>query len=88
MGLLTYTHNNSGNDWVNGAGWEALRAAGWGLDEYTRCDGTIQPYAAYKEFDKRGEGMDEWEALTGGDRYDTGCPCCGPPHSFLWEPDR
>lgn len=33
------------------------------------------------------EAVDEWETVTGKSSCDTGCPCCGPPHSFT-EYDR
>lgn len=43
--------------------------------------------SAAKEFNNWGEGVDEWQRITGQGAWEKGCECCGPPHYFTFYND-
>lgn len=90
---IEYSSNNSGGYWwLTDKDWEALEGAGWVVewlkddpnyvtDENGEWLGTKALRA--KRYDLPMEMvMAEFAMLTGQDLGDTGCSCCGEPHSF------
>jgi len=98
-GKVSYSSNNSGGSWwLKDEDWQALEAAGWNVEWYRdRLDWDGKPYPdgryiggalatnASKEFFSLGEGVAEWERITGERASDAGCSCCGAPHSLTYE---
>jgi hypothetical protein len=91
---VEYSSNNSGGSWwLSDADWYALERAGWDVrwqkDEanpiFRSDDGRFLgalANRATKQFNSLGEGIQEWERITGKTSTELGCGCCGPPHSF------
>jgi len=74
--------NNSGGDrWVSVESWKALREAGWFL-MWPAEDGQFSRAEVYKTSVE--EAIDEFEQITGCNVTVSGCPCCGPPFTFVW----
>lgn len=95
-GTLEYDSNNSGGSWwLNDDDWKNLEQAGWevawrkdmedqfGMSPDGRFLGALATTAS-KEFNTAGEGVEEWEKITGQSSADEGCNCCGQPHNFSW----
>lgn len=92
---IEYVSNNSGgNWWLTDKDWEALEEAGWVVrwlkdDEHfsSKVDENGRWLRTKAMRAKRyglsmGMAMAEFAMLTGQDLGDTGCSCCGEPHSF------
>lgn len=77
-----YSNNSGGFDWLSDAQWAALRAAGWHVRGFDHDDATARPKYAVKAFVNEEAARAEFEALTGEDSWERGCPCCGMPHEF------
>lgn len=79
MTKIEYTENNSGGYWrLTEEMWGDLRAAGWTDHEWS------QHGLEKTGFLSLNYGIAEWEAVTGLDAADEGCPCCGLPHNFTF----
>lgn len=98
--VIEYDSNNSGGGWwLDDDDWEKLEAGGWQVDWYSDPEvqsGFLSPSSdgrwlgalatkARKRFEKMGDGICEWERLTGKSSTSVGCSCCGVPHSFRSE---
>jgi hypothetical protein len=104
MGTIEYSSNNSGGSWwLNDDNWKALEAGGWKVhwvkddesftrffkpDSEGRWLGTLAKRASKEGVRSMAEGVADWEYLTGQCSTDTGCPCCGQPHSFTFTDDK
>jgi hypothetical protein len=99
MSKITYSSNNSGGDWwLTDGDWYALELAGWEVDWFRysgdrkklkqshRWLGALASSAS-REGLTLDEAVEEWESLTGKSAKDSGCECCGPPHTFWEESD-
>ena len=53
------------------------------LDENGRWLGALAAKAT-KDFPTPADAIREWERIVEQEASDTGCNCCGPPHSFHW----
>jgi hypothetical protein len=99
MGTLSYSSNNSGGYWwLTDENWKAMERAGWsvewmanqetyggiGLDKDGRWLGALAKYATIETDDPEWT-MFQWERITGQNRHDSGCSCCGQPHNFSYE---
>lgn len=80
-----YSNNSGGRDWLDADQWEKLRAAGWEVRGFDYEPASARPRYARKAFLTEDAARAEWEALTGMDSWEGGCPCCGPPHEFREE---
>lgn len=93
---VEYSSNNSGGSWwLKDEDWKALESAGWEVDWYAnqkdgifsstkktgRFLGALASHARRYGMSMR-EAAAEWEKITGACATDSGCACCGPPHSF------
>lgn len=96
---VEYSSNNSGGRWwLKDEHWHALEAAGWKVDwkkdsselvdKDGRWLGALATEAAKPDCSTIAEAVEEWERLTGQCSTDTGCPCCGQPHSFTLYDDE
>ena len=95
---VEYNSNNSGGEWwLKDEDWLALEAAGWKVDW---CRDDVSPgirdgrflgalaTSATREGLSLQQAVAEWERVTGELSEETGCPCCGQPHSFsLYDDD-
>ena len=74
MKTIQMSQNSSkGQWWLDYSHWVALKNASWEVD---------QPRYATKQFETMDQAKDEFELLTGFDRDDTRCNCCGYTFSF------
>lgn len=93
---VEYSSNNSGGSWwLKDADWYALEAAGWEVDWLAKNPSSIfKPnkdgrwlgalaMSARRYGVTLGQAIDEFVRITGQDMNDSGCSCCGPPHSFV-----
>lgn len=86
-GVLIYRGSNAGahaapqGRWIGHDQITALCRRGWRvfIDNWRN-----QSIEAWKGFDSENAGIAEWEALTGRERHESGCDCCGAPHEFQW----
>lgn len=83
MQAIRYSSNNSGGSfWLSEADWDALRDAGWEVDEPGMWG---EPTGAYRFGVSMDEAIDEFDRVTRQYSDDEGCDCCGPPHNFYEE---
>lgn len=101
MKVEYFSTNSGGHWWVDDAGWERLEKTGWvvdwvrnqkkglgGPDKDGRWLGALATSATKPNCSSILEAVKEWEAATGCDATDAGCPCCGPPHHFTLYDDN
>src|SRR5271165_5422822 len=92
---VKYRSNNSGGDWwLDDEDWFNLEKAGWEIewvkddknlsDKNGRFLGALAVYAS-KMVEDPEDAIREFEKITGQSGSDSGCSCCGRPHSFNWE---
>lgn len=96
MNRVHYTANNSGgNWWIQDEHWLALEEAGWTVEWFHSADlrTLIRPdkegrwldalaYSAYRDGLTYDQAVAEFEAVTGLNTGEQGCPTCGDPHYF------
>ncbi len=74
MKTIQMSQNNAkGQWWLDYSHWVALKNAGWEVD---------QPRYATKQFETMDQAKEEFELLTGFDRNDIRCNCCGYTFNF------
>lgn len=99
---VEYDSNNSGGRWwLEDEDWKALEKAGWEVEWYRNQEGRL--FKPNKEGRWLGalaskaylhgatdirSAADQWESITGQCATDSGCPCCGAPHSFTLYDDN
>jgi hypothetical protein len=93
---LEYSHNNSGGSWwLKDEDWFNLEKAGWTI-QWCRDDrfyggerflGALATTATKMVSDPKTE-IREFEKITNQRVSDTGCSCCGSPHSFSWQDEN
>lgn len=80
MQAIRYSSNNSGGSfWLSESDWNALRDAGWEVDDAGRWG---EPTGAYRFGLSLDDAIDEFDRVTSQLSSDEGCSCCGQPHYF------
>lgn len=100
---VEYSSNNSGGKWwLKDEDWHALEKAGWKVDwckdrenSFFKPDkdgrwlGTLATHAVLENCNSIEEAVASWTDATNACATDSGCPCCGIPHSFtLYDGDK
>lgn len=96
--MIEYRSNNSGGSWwLDDEDWKALEADGWQVEWIAndpsrfmaregRFLGALATSATLVGA-SMAEALESFQRVTGLDPDDSGCDCCGPPHSFYESPD-
>lgn len=95
--IYEFSENNSGGSWwLSREQYDALKDAGWYLDEekaelydankFTSLSTKDVPWSwrhAFRyEANSLQDAVESWESATGADFFAEGCNCCGSPFSI------